>query len=79
MVRSRTVKTLLTRPFSVPVRSHSFLTSTKETYDMELSEKWGGDLFVQLYGRSALIAHINGTVAQRSCDQQYWENIQHVL
>ena len=40
---------------------------------------WGGDLFVQLYGRSALIAPINGTVAQRSCDQQYWENIQHVL
>ena len=39
----------------------------------------GGDLLVQLYGRSALIAPINGTVAQRSCDQQYWENIQHVL
>ena len=39
----------------------------------------GEDLFVQLYGRSALIAPINGTVAQRSCDQQYWENIQNVL
>ena len=39
----------------------------------------GGDLFVQLYGSSALIVPINGTVAQRSCDQQYWENIQHVL
>ena len=39
----------------------------------------GGELFVQLYGRSALIAPINGTVAQRSCEQQYWENIQHVL
>ena len=39
----------------------------------------GGDLFVQLHGRSALIAPINGTFAQRSCDQQYWENIQHVL
>ena len=39
----------------------------------------GGDLFVQLYGRSALITTINGTVTQRSCDQQYWENIQHVL
>ena len=39
----------------------------------------GGDLFEQLYGRSALIAPINGTVARRSCDQQYWENIQHVL
>ena len=38
-----------------------------------------GDLFVQLYGRSALIAPINGTVAQRSCEQQYWENIKHVL
>ena len=46
---------------------------------MELLEKWEGDLFVQLYGRSALIAPINGTVAQRSCDQQYWENIQHIL
>ena len=44
-----------------------------------MPEKWGGDLFIQLYGRSALIAPINGTVAQRSCDQQYWENIQHVL
>ena len=39
----------------------------------------GGDLFLQLYGRSALFAPINGTVAQRSCDQQYWENIKHVL
>ena len=39
----------------------------------------GGELFVQLYGRSALIAPINGTVAQRSCDQQYYENIQHFL
>ena len=39
----------------------------------------GGYLFVQLYGRSAKIAPINGTVAQRSCDQQYWENIKHVL
>ena len=43
------------------------------------AKKLRGDLFVQLYGRSALIAPINGTVAQRSCDQQYWENIQHVL
>ena len=39
----------------------------------------GGELFVQLYGRSTLIAPINGTVAQRSFDEQYWENIQHVL
>ena len=39
----------------------------------------GGYLFVQLYGRSGLIAPINGTVAKRSYDQQYWENIQHVL
>ena len=39
----------------------------------------GGDLFIQMYGSSALISPINGTVAQRSCDQQYWENIQHVL
>ena len=29
------------------------------------------NLFVQLYGKSALIAPIKGTVAQRSCDQQY--------
>ena len=34
-----------------------------------------GDLFVQLYGRSALIAPIDSTVAQRSCDEQDWENI----
>ena len=49
----------------------------RTTYNCWKSE--GGDLFVHLYGRSALIAPINGTVAQRSCDQQYWENIQHVL
>ena len=72
-------QTLWTRPFSVAVRSHVFLTSTRETYDTYLPEKWGGDLFLQLYGRSALIAPINGTVVQRSCDQQYWENFQHVL
>ena len=29
------------------------------------AEKVRGDLFVQLYGRSALIVPINGTVAQR--------------
>ena len=46
---------------------------------MSLQKSEGGYLFVQLYGISALIAPINGTVAQRSCDQQYWENIQHVL
>ena len=39
----------------------------------------GGDHFVQLYGGSALIAPINGTVAKRSCDQQHWKNFQHVL
>ena len=38
-----------------------------------------GDLVVQLYGRSALIASIKCTVAQRSCDAQYLENIQHLL
>ena len=43
------------------------------------SGKVKGELFVQLYGRSALIATINGIIAQRSCHQQYWENIQHVL
>ena len=68
-----------TRLFSVAERSHLFLTFTREKYDMELPKNWGGDLFVQLYGRSALIALINGTVAQRSCDHQYWENIHHVL
>ena len=41
--------------------------------------KMRGDLFVQLYGRSTLIAPSNGTVAQCSCDVQYWENIQLVL
>ena len=46
---------------------------------MYLPDKWEEDLFVQLYGRSALIAPIKGTVAQRTCDQQYWKNIQHVL
>ena len=46
---------------------------------MKRPEKWGRELFVQLYGRSTLIAPINGTVAQSSCDQQYLENIQHVL
>ena len=46
---------------------------------MKLPEKCWGDLFVQLYGRSALIAPINGTVAQRSYDQQYWEDTQRVL
>ena len=46
---------------------------------MQLPEKWGGYLFVQLVGRNALIAPINGSIAQRSCDQQYWENIQHFL
>ena len=68
-----------TRPFNVAVGSHVYLSSTKETYDMYLPEKFGGDLFLHLYGRSALIALINSTVAQRSCDQQYWENIQHDL
>ena len=63
-------QTLWTRPFSVALRFHIFLTSTRETYDTYLLEKWGEDLFLQLYGRSALIAPINGTVAQRSCDIQ---------
>ena len=43
------------------------------------AEKVRGVLFIQLFGKSALIAHINVTDAQRSCDQQYRENIQHVL
>ena len=38
-----------------------------------------GELFVQLYVRSALIAPIDRTVAKPSCDEQYWENIQLVL
>ena len=31
----------------------------------------GGELSIQLYGRSASIAPINGTVAERLCDVQY--------
>ena len=50
---------------------------TRTTYNCLKSEV--GDIFVHLYGRSALIAPIDGTFAQRLCDQQYWENIQIVL
>ena len=49
----------------------------RTTWNCRKSE--GGDLFILLYGRNTLIAPINGTIAERSCDQQYWENIQHVL
>ena len=37
-------------------------------YETATTGKVRGDLFVQLYGRSALIAPINGAVAQRSFD-----------
>ena len=78
MVRSRTVKLCehvhIVQPY-VPM-FFSRPQGKRTTCNCQKSE---GDLFVQLYGRSALIAPINGTIAQRSCDQQYWENIQHVL
>ena len=79
MVRSWTVKLYehvhLVYPY-VPM-FFSRPQGKRTTWNWRKSD--GGDLFVQLYGRSALIAPINGAVAQRSCDQQYWENIQHVL
>ena len=78
MVRSKTVKLCehvhLVQPYVPMIFSRPQGKGT--TCNCRKSE---GDLFVQLYGRSALIAPINGTIAQRSCDQQYWENIQHVL
>ena len=78
MVRSRTVKLCehvhLVQPY-VPM-FFSRPQGKRTTCNCWKSE---GDLFVQLYGRRALIAPINGTIAQSSCDQQYWENIQHVL
>ena len=79
MVRSRTVK----------LCDHVHLVYTyvpiffSRPYEKRTTCNWrkseGGNLFVQLYGRRALIATINVSVAQRSCDQKYWENIQHVL
>ena len=30
-----------------------------------------GDPSVQLYSESVLVAHIDGTFSQRSCDEQY--------
>ena len=79
MVRSKTVKLCehvnLVQPY-VPM-FFSRPQGKRTTCNYRKSQ--GGKLFVQLYGRSALIAPINGTVAQNSCDQQYWENIQHVL
>ena len=78
MVHSRTVKlcehVYLVQPY-VPMFSHVHKGNVRHVTDGKVR----GDLFVQLYGRSALIARINGTIAQRSCDQQHWENIQHVL
>ena len=78
MVRSRTVKLCehvhLVQPY-VPM----FLSRPQGKRTTCNCLKNEGGLFVQLYGRSALIAPINGTIAQRSCDQQYWEDIQHVL
>ena len=78
MVRSRTVKLCehvhLVEPYVLIFYSRP---QGKRTH--VIAGKVRGELFVQLYGRSALIAPRNGTVAKRSCDQQYWENIQHVL
>ena len=70
MVRSRTVKLceqihLLRGTFLC--FSHVLKGSVRHVTAGKV--RW--DLFVQLYGRSALIAPINGTVAQRSCDVQY--------
>ena len=79
MVHSRTVKLCehihLVQRRTFPCFSHVHKGNVRHV----TAGKVRGDLFVQLYGRSALIAPINGTIAQRSCDQQYWENIQHVL
>ena len=70
MVRSRTVKLCehvhLVLPY-VPI-FFSRPQGKRTTCNYQKCE--GGDLFVQLYGRSALIAPINGTVAQHSWDQQ---------
>ena len=78
MVHSRTVKLCehvhLVQPY-IPM-FFSRPQGKRTTCNCRKSE---GDLFEKLYGRSALIAPINGTIAQRSCDHQYWENIQHVL
>ena len=78
MVRSRTVKlcehVYLVQPY-VPI----FVSRPQGKRTICNCRKSEGDFFVQLYGRSALIAPINGTVAQSSCDHQYWENIQQVL
>ena len=38
-------------------------------------QKWKSDLSVHLYSGSVPIAHISGTLALRSCDVQYYENI----
>ena len=72
-------QTLWTRPFSVEVRSHVYFHVHKGNVRHVTARKLRGDFFIQLYGRSVLIAPSNGTVAQRLCDVQYWENIQHVL
>ena len=78
MVHPRTVK-LCEHVHSVQPYIPMFFSRPQGNVRHVTAGKVRGDLFVQLYGRSALIAPINGTIAQRSCDQQYWENIQHVL
>ena len=47
--------------------SHTCPQGKRTTCNCQKSGR-GGDFFVQLYGRNALIAPINGTVVQRSCD-----------
>ena len=78
MVRSRTVKLCehVHLVYSYIPMILSRPQGKRTTCNCHKSE---GDLFVQLYGRSALIAPINGTVAHRSCDQQDKENIQYVV
>ena len=79
MVRSKTVKFCEHVHLVLPYVPMFYSRPHRKRTTCIWRKREGGDFFVQLYGRSALIAPINGTVAQRSCDQQYWENIQHVL
>ena len=70
MVRSRTVK--LCEHVHLVLPNVSMLFSRPQVKRMTVTAgKVSGDLFVQLYVRSALIAPIDGTVVQRSCDEQY--------
>ena len=54
---------------SVGVHFYAFHTLARETYDMWLPATWGGSLRT-MYSLSVLVAHIDGTFSQRSCDEQ---------